>query len=235
MAEVVFRSALTLWSVFATLLLLSVEVKSQVFDTLDLASPFGTFPAPDRTSVPTSCPSEVDIAGGYNMEVDLQTGKVTNGDSHIKVMEEVNMISENCDLPIVLNITFDPFDNTNINMTHKRLLVDLWFAETQGWLFHIGDSQSNDGNMGDAGHQVHNAELHGHNTLFTIYGSNDDKGRESGIIFEKNQLLYKATDAHRGKRASCLEQLRRILWPGTQSPLVCSQRTAGQKERRCQL
>lgn len=63
MAEVVLRSALTFWSVFATLLLLSVEVKSQVFDTLDLASPFGTFPAPDRTSVPTSCPSEVDIAG----------------------------------------------------------------------------------------------------------------------------------------------------------------------------
>lgn len=58
--------------------------------------------------------------------------------------------------------------------------------------------------MGDAGHQVHNAELHGHNTLFTIYGSNDDKGRESGIIFEKNQFYT--------KRLTLIVENEQVVW-----------------------
>lgn len=45
--------------------------------------------------------------------------------------------------------------------------------------------------VGDAGHQMHNSELQGTNKKISIYGSDDNKGQATGMIFEADNFYSK--------------------------------------------
>lgn len=90
--------------------------------------------------------SLVFFTGGYDVEIDLQTGNILGEDRSINLMYNDGVASQSCNIQAVFNVTFDSHENASNPNLHRRLLVDLWFTNPENWVFHIGDSQSNDGN-----------------------------------------------------------------------------------------
>ncbi|XP_013079806.2 uncharacterized protein LOC106065512 [Biomphalaria glabrata] len=70
-----------------------------------------------------------------------------------------NFQGSGCSSRGVLKLTVSKDD-----LTKKRLLIDLFFDNPQGWVFDLGDSETNNGYAGDAMSQGRDAELQ-------LYGS----------------------------------------------------------------
>ncbi|XP_059153612.1 uncharacterized protein LOC131939350 [Physella acuta] len=108
----------------------------------------------------------------YDAFYDLQTG--TN-----KVNESVSIYvpftGSGCSSVGVLKIALSKDD-----LRKKRVLVDLFMTNPTGWVFDLGDSDTNNGYAGDAMTQSSDAEVQGLNGILSAY--NSDNGG-SGLAF----------------------------------------------------
>ncbi|KAH9495528.1 hypothetical protein Btru_013508 [Bulinus truncatus] len=101
-----------------------------------------------------------------------------------------------CSSAGVFKITIPPKD-----VTRRRVLIDFILNNPTGWVYHIGDSSTNDGYGGDAGTQSRDAEFHLYGTISGYFGdgksnslafghASNVKTRASYIIGDETQVWY---------------------------------------------
>ncbi|XP_059143797.1 uncharacterized protein LOC131931107 [Physella acuta] len=109
-----------------------------------------TFALPGNVSIyiPHECPIL-----DYDAFYDLKTKRVVN-DKDVTVVYD--LIGNECQTRGVLKLSL-----ASSGTDRRRVLIDLFFGQTYGWLFNLGDSISNHGYGFDLGNQSNNAEVVG--------------------------------------------------------------------------
>ncbi|NDJ85759.1 MAG: J domain-containing protein [Chloroflexi bacterium] len=131
------------------------------FPTLAPITPFTT-PVPhlERQQIPPLDEEQIDPSTLF-CTLSLDSGQHSCGD-----LPEITIVNGPSDGMVVLRLVLDPRETS-----YRRAIFEVHYAATTptGWTVNIGDSTSNNGNGGDAGHQSNDAEVVIHDNILRLY------------------------------------------------------------------